>query len=222
MEILVKLTSRKRPNELLYCIDKAIEMAYEPEKLKWLITLDNDDELCNNKEFMSELHKRISNPVINLGNSKSKIEAINADINDYKLSWDILVNLSDDQIAETKYWDKIIKGVMSESLDCSLWFYDGWQDRINTMEIVGYNYYKRFNYIYYPEYKSFYCDNETTEIAEKLNRSIKSNTCLFRHYHYGWNPNSHMKKDETYTKAEAYWNHDQELFKKRKLINYGL
>lgn len=222
MKLLLKVTSRKRPTELLICIDKTIQLSDNPEQLKWLFTFDLDDTLCNTKEFIDVLHKRIKTPIICFGNSTDKINAINRDIEEYGGEWDILVNLSDDQIAERKGWDTIIKETMPTDLDASLWFNDGWQDMINTMEIVGRNYYNRFNYIYHPEYKSFYCDNEATEIAIRLNKCIKSKECLFRHYHYGWNPNSHMKKDETYIKAELNWNHDQTLFKQRKLINYGL
>jgi hypothetical protein len=222
MKLLMKVTSRKRPSELLICIDKAIQLSDNPEQLKWLFSFDVDDTLMNTKEFISEIRKRIYTPTICVDYSTDKINAINRDVNEHRVDWDILVNLSDDQLAERKGWDSIIKNAMPEHLDASLWFNDGWQDRINTMEIVGRNYYNRFNYIYYPEYKSFYCDNEATEIAIQLNKCVKSSECLFRHYHYACTSNSHMKKDETYIKAEANWTHDQTLYKQRKLINYGL
>ncbi len=222
MKLLIKVTSRKRPSELLICIDKAIQLADNPEQLKWLFSFDRDDLLMNNTDFFDEIRKRIYTPIIVVSESTDKINAINRDVNIYSGEWDVLVNLSDDQIAERKGWDSIIKDAMPIHLDASLWFNDGWQDRINTMEIVGRNYYNRFKYIYYPEYKSFYCDNEATEVAIQLGKCIQSNECLFRHYHYGWNPNTHMKKDETYIKAEANWTHDQTLYRHRKLINYDL
>lgn len=222
MKLLIKVTSRKRPSELLICIDKAIQLADNPEQLKWLFSFDEDDTLMNTKELIVEIRKRIYVPIIIYGNSTDKINAINRDVNEYGKDWDILVNLSDDQIAERKGWDSIIKDAMPIHLDASLWFNDGWQDRINTMEILGRNYYNRFNYTYFPQYKSFYCDNEATEVAIQLGKCIQSKECLFRHYHYACTSNSHMKKDETYIKAEANWTYDQTLYKQRKLINYGL
>lgn len=222
MTILCKVTSRGRPTELLKAIDSYINLANNPEQLKWLFSFDTNDITCNTSEFVKLIRDRIYTPTIIFGESKNKIDAINRDVNDYYSNWDILVNISDDQLAERKGWDSIIIDAMPINLDASLWFNDGWQDRINTMEIVGKEYYKRFNYIYYPEYKSFYCDNEATEIAIQLGKCIQSKECIIRHYHYGWMPNSHMKKDDTYIKAELNWEHDKELYKQRKLNNYGL
>jgi hypothetical protein len=222
MKLLCKVTSRSRPSELIKCIDSYINLADNPNELIWLFTFDEVDLKYNTQLFIQMLHKKIYTPVIVFGNSKSKIDAINRDVNDCHLNWDILVNISDDQLAERKGWDTIIKDAMPEHLDASLWFNDGWQDRINTMEIVGREYYNRFKYIYHPEYKSFYCDNEATEVAIQLGKCIKSKECIIRHYHYACTNSTHMKKDETYIKAEQHWNYDKELYKQRKAINYGL
>jgi len=213
--ILFKLATRSRPEKARASINNIIENCTS-DNFTILVSADFDDDSMKNFSYVH------SNVTIIYGISKSKIDAINRDINDYHSNWDILVNISDDQLAERKGWDSIIKDVMTTDLDASLWFNDGWQDRINTMEIVGKEYYKRFNYIYYPEYKSFYCDNEATEIAMQLGKCIQSKECIIRHYHYGWMPNSHMKKDDTYIKAELNWEHDKELYKQRKAKNYQL
>ncbi len=222
MKILCKVTSRGRPQELIKCIDTYLSLCDNSNNTKWLFSFDEDDSTVNNPAFLNSLYSRIEKPIIILGSSTSKINAINRDVNIYGGEWDILVNISDDQLAEKKGWDTVIINSMPTSLDYSLWFYDGWQNRINTMEILGRNYYNRFKYIYHPEYKSFYCDNEATEIAVKLNKVVKSDECIIKHYHYGWMPDTHMKKDETYKKAELTWNQDEQLFKKRKSLNYGL
>lgn len=222
MKILCKVTSRERPTELIKCIDSYIQLADNPNDLLWLFTFDDNDVAYNNQQLIHLIHSKIHAPIINFGISKSKISAINRDVNQLNVSWDILVNISDDQLAERKGWDSIIKNTMPEDLDASLWFNDGHQDRINTMEIVGRKYYERFNYIYHYAYKSFFCDNEATEVAIKLGKCIKSNDCIIKHYHYGWMPSGHMKKDAVYTNAELHWNHDKQLFKERKAINYEL
>ena len=45
--------------------------------------------------------------------------------------------------------------------DGVLFFNDGYSScKLNTLVICGCKYYDKFNYIYYPEYRSFFCDNE--------------------------------------------------------------
>jgi len=222
MKILCKVTSRERPTELLKCIDSYIQLADNPNDLLWLFTFDENDITYNNQQFIHLIHSKIHAPIINLGVSKSKISAINRDVNNLPIHWDILVNISDDQLAVKNGWDTTIINAMPSDLDASLWFNDGHQDMINTMEIVGRKYYERFNYIYHYAYKSFFCDNEATEIAIKLGKCIKSNECIIKHFHYGWAKDTHMKKDAVYTNAEQHWNHDKQLFKERKSINYEL
>jgi hypothetical protein len=222
MIILAKITSRGRPDELLKCIESYTTKAENINNIKWLFSFDLDDYKYNNEDFLEKIRKATPESNIYFGFSNSKIEAINRDIANFKEHWDILVNISDDQLAEVNGWDTEIIKSMPSHLDASLWFNDGRQDVLNTMEIVGRNYYNRFNYIYYPEYKSFFCDNEAQDVALRLGNLIKNKKCIVKHWHYGWAIDTHMKKDETYSNAEKHWKHDEALFKKRRLINYGL
>lgn len=209
--ILAKVTSRERPKTLESTIKKYIELAVDIDKMVWLFTCDTDDkptfELCNSFN--------LPNQYTALGNSTDKINAINRDVSKID-KWDILLNISDDQIPVVKGYDDIIRRTMPNDLDASLWFYDGWQNRINTQEIVGRKYYERFNYIYNPLYKSFFCDNESTEVARKLGKSIYTNKCIIKHFHPGWDKSSHIKRDALYNKNDKYWKHDEDMFNFRK------
>ncbi len=220
MKLLCKVTSRDRPKELIKCIKTYIDLCNNKDSLIWLFSFDSNDYKYNNVEFVNEIKSLIEFPIIIFGNSVSKIDAINRDVK-FIPTWDILVNISDDQLAEVKGWDEEIINYMPENLDASLWFNDGHQNRLNTMEIVGRKYYDRFRYIYHPLYKSFFCDNEAQDVAIKLGKLIKIDKCIIKHYHYLWG-NSHMKKDETYIKCDSDWNCDKELFKTRKELNYDL
>lgn len=220
MKILCKVTSRARPNELLKCIKSYVDLCDNKENLIWLVSLDSNDTALPGG-FDEEIFKIIPNAIVCYGVSTSKIDAINRDINQVS-EWDILVNISDDQLAVAKGWDTEIINAMPTDFDYSLWFNDGHQDRLNTMEIVGKKYFLRFHYIYHPLYKSFFCDNEAMEVAQKLGKLIKVPKCIIKHFHPMWEKDTHMKKDETYTKAEEYWAYDKSLFAQRKEINYGL
>jgi len=215
--ILMKVTSRERHQILQNTIFKYIELANDLDNMVWLFTCDEDDQdtvlMCN--------QLNLKNKHVIVGTSNNKIHAINRDV-DLIQNWDILLNISDDQLPVVKGYDDMIRQNMPNDLDASLWFSDGWQPRINTQEILGRAYYDRLGYIYYPEYKSFFCDNESTEVAKRLNKLVISNKCIIKHFHPGWDANSHIKQDSLYARNNHNWQHDEGLFNYRESINFGL
>jgi hypothetical protein len=215
-QILMKVTSRGRPNELLHCIAEHIKFADNTKQMTWLISLDYDDDKCNSVALCDSIAHLIDNPNIVFATSISKIDAINRDVNEFTEHWDILLNISDDQLPIIKGYDTIIRDTMPNDLDYSLWFNDGWQNKINTQEIIGYNYYKRTNKIYHPGFKSFFCDNLETERADKLDKQIKSTQCIIKHFHPGWCKDTHMTMDQTYNKCQKDWSQDEALYNKLK------
>lgn len=219
--ILMKVTSRERPKQLIECINVYLSLANNPYKMKWMITLDGNDHTVKEIDFGSELIPYKDNVFIYYGDSTDKINAINRDVNLID-GWDILLNISDDQLPIVKGYDDIIRSAMPDDLDYSLWFNDGHQMRINTQEILGYNYYKRHNYIYNPNYKSFFCDNEASEVAKILRRQRVFNECIIKHFHPGWDKTQAHRNDALYEKNNKYWKHDEDLYNARKLINFGL
>jgi hypothetical protein len=46
---------------------------------------------------------------------------------------------------------------------------------------MGFPLYKQFGYIYNPEYKSLYCDNEQTEVCHRLGKLAIASYCIIRH-----------------------------------------
>lgn len=211
--ILMKVTSRQRPVELIKCIKAYVDLASNKNDMIWLFSFDFDDKNYQDSRFIELICKTVGlNSVITFGMSNNKIHAINRDVNDFEKRWDILLNISDDQLPITKGYDEIIRKTMPADLDCSLWFNDGHQNRINTQEILGRNYYNIDKFIYDPRFKSFFCDNLSTAIATKRGAIIKSEKCIIKHFHPQWEKSSHMVEDELYKKNNKYWKHDEELF----------
>lgn len=216
-QILCKVTSRSRPSELLYCIENHLNLASDPTALTWLFTFDTNDDKYNSVAFCDSIAHIINGDVhFVFGDSVSKIDAINRDVNEFEGHWDILLNVSDDQIPIIKGWDSIIRDSMPNNLDASLWFSDGWQHRINTQEVIGRTYYQRDKYIYHPGFKSFFCDNLSTMVAQKRGCLLKKDQCIIKHFHPGWSKESHMKLDEVYNKCTKDWSHDEGLFNQLK------
>jgi putative sterol carrier protein len=223
--ILMKVTSRERPEQLIRCIEEYHRLANNPKQMVWLFSFDIDDEKMQaRKEEITSLMFKLR-LVANLvwANSVSKIDAINRDFLTYKdNNWHILLNISDDQLPIVQGYDDIIREAMPDNLDASLWFSDGHQNDIITQEILGKWYAVKQGYIYYPAYKSFFCDNESTEVAQIKGKLLKFDQCIVKHLHPVWGINDHIKEDELYKRNNAHWEHDMSLYKHRKAHNFQL
>ncbi len=219
--ILCKVTSRGRPSELIRCIDTYLTLAERPNRLRWLFSFDLDDGAYRNDAFDRTLRALVPDAMICFGTSANKVHALNRDLEKVQpWGWDILLTISDDQWAEKKSWDTLLKEAMPADLDASLWTFDGRQRRINTQEILGRKYFERFHYVYYPKYRSFFCDDEATRVAKILGKQIILEEVFFKHYHYGWDK-THFSQDDTYRRAEVHFQYDLDLFTERLAVGFG-
>ena len=171
--ILMKVTSRERPKQVLETIKSYIDFAENTKDMVWLLSFDGDDASCTAEWFKVAIQETLKDcrGYAEFGISTGKINAVNRDVNEFTETWDILLNISDDQRPIVKGYDNIIRNAMPDDLDASIWYSDG-QPRVCTQEILGYNYYKRFSYIYHPAYKSLFCDNESLPVVNCLKPSM--------------------------------------------------
>jgi hypothetical protein len=196
-------------------------MADNPNSIHTLFTLDKDDETVT-PELCNTLRSIHSNIDIQIGTSTSKIHAVNRDMEKAK-PYDILLLASDDMVPIRKGYDNIIRSHMKQyfqNTDGVLWYNDGFQGRnLNTLCILGKKYYDRFGYIYHPSYKSFYCDNEFMEVANKLNKQVYIDDVIIQHQHPDILKNQY---DELYTKNSKYAEQDRLLYEERKRNHFPL
>ena len=214
--ILFKLATRSRMQKAYNSILNIMEMC-QSDNYTILLSCDFDDAAMKNFKFND------SRVVICYGTSKNKIDAINRDLDVIK-DWDILINTSDDMVFTTKGFDNIIRQDFAGNLDQVLHYSDGNQkENIMTMSIMGKEYYERFNYIYYPDYMSLWCDAEATDVAVLLGKYkyMGDDKVLFRHMHPAWGL---AESDEQYQKTESQemWNHDYKVILERKARSYDL
>ena len=221
MKLLIKFPTRGRTLKFLNTLSKYRNLLSNNIDVTFLITMDSDDTDMN-CEFVKEVLDQYKNVVYSYGNSKTKIDAVNADIN-MITDWDILLLASDDMIPKVKNYDEIIVSKMRHwfpDTDGVLWFNDGHQgDKLNTLSILGRKYYERFNYIYNPEYKSTWCDNEFMDVANILGKQIYFPEIIIKHEHpdvgFGERDNVHIGN-------MINEKHDMETYHKNKLKNFGL
>lgn len=221
--ILFKFASRSRPDKFFKGLDNIIHNLHDKKNFVILATLDIDDESMYNKTVIEKLIPYVKNnfviPVF--GRSKSKIDAINRDMDKAPDNWNILVNFSDDMSFNSYGFDKVIRDkflLHFPNTDGNLYFNDGYaKDSVSTMSIIGRQYYNRFGYIYHPSYHSLWCDNEYTEIAKRLNKIQYFNENLYTHQHP---VNTGAKADEQLLRTESFNHKDNLNYESRKSKNF--
>jgi len=214
MRILLKCPTRGRREKFLSTIKKWVEFAEHPDQLGILVSADVDDVSMSG--FSETDLPDVPWKKVCFGNSKTKIQACNADMDKVDWPWDIVVLVSDDMIPEVKGYDTQICAAMP-SLDHVVWIYDGHQNgNLNTLNVFGRDRYHLWGYLYHPSYKSLYCDNEVTDWcrANKSKCTIIP-VVLIRHVH----PlTAGIQSDKLYDRNQAYLNEDRQVYAKRKLV----
>ena len=220
MKLLIKFPTKNRKEQFFSTFKKYQEFITE-DSTRFSVTIDEDDESMNNQDVINEITSYI-NTEVTIGNSFSKIDAINRDI-DVNSDWDIILLASDDMIPQVKGFDKVINTLMSTNYpdtDGILFFNDGFKGKeLNTLCILGKKYYQRFNYIYYPEYKSTWCDNEFMKVGDILKKQTYFPMVIIKHEHPDW---GYGKHDIIHHKNHSDLSFDMNLFKDRELNNFYL
>lgn len=212
--ILFNFASRSRPTKFNNLVDYIYKNCTQPFTI---LSKIDDDDLTKWQYDLS----RVTNVG---GRSLSKIDAINKGIPES--GWDIIIDLSDDFVFVNPNFDQIIREHCGP--DDYLHFPEDFADReakagknerIVILYCAGRDYYRRFNFIYNPVYKSLFCDNEGTAVAKLLGRYKEVNEVIFFHAHpaagYG-------VMDAQTRRTEAFYKEDQVTYLKRQKEGFGL
>ena len=221
MKLLIKFPTRNRKSKFFTVLEQYQTLCEDIENTFFLITLDNDDEEMNSPEVVN-IFSTFKNIKYVYGDSTSKIHAINRDL-ETENEWDIVLLASDDMTPKVKGYDNIIRNKMEEhypDTDGILWFNDGHQGTtLNTLSILGKKYYERFNYIYYPEYKSMWSDNEFMSVGNILEKQTYFDEVIIEHEHPDWGFGG---KDSIHIKNVENETHDKNLFLNRQSHKFYL
>lgn len=201
-------------------------MAARPGSIGVVVSCDVDDVTMTGDDIQQRLFAVLSRfewNAVYFGANTTKIEACNADIGKVDYPWDIVVLVSDDMIPEIRGYDEFIRRAMTPDRDCILWFNDGFQGtRLNTLSIYGRTMYERLGSIYAPEYKSFYCDTELTDLCKTTLRSktVYTPMCIIRHRHpsLGYR----VAVDSLYVRNQRYLEEDLRTYISRKTYEFDL
>ena len=221
-KLLIKFPTRNRPEKFKHILEKSIKYLSGKHDVRFVITMDEDDSTMNTPEVRKWLDEIEVDLVYYYGNSKTKVEACNANLEGE--SADIILLLSDDMVPCFEGFDDVIvEGMMDKfpDMDGAIKFCDGLRppnDYLMTLPVLGWKLYESFGYLYHPSYTSVFCDNEMTLSCLMVNKLAISPVCLFRHQ---WTPEPF---DELHARNEnkEMYQKDGIIFEQRRSNNFEI
>ena len=135
----------------------------------------------------------------------------------------VLIAVADDFIPPPG-WDEALLAIEPKSWideDRVIHVNDGYVKELCTLAILTRTRYDRFGYLWYPKYKSMFCDTEFTEVAYRDGVVIEAMHLLFEHMHPDCGKRDRDDTDRTHASQER-WNTGEMLFKFRKTRGFPL
>jgi hypothetical protein len=220
-KIIYKLASRSRKEKCFSCIENIIAQSTIEDYLI-LLSFDVDDVSMQGDEVKERLSLYGGKVKAYWGVSGSKVTAINRDIG-FVGGWRIICNHSDDFWITSRGFDTAVVKAMERyfpDTDGMIHFPDQVaKERLCTYQIVGRKYYDRTGYIYCPEYKSLYCDNEEFLKAKLLGKYEYIPLRYLEHRHPIW---GYGQADDLLRHTESFYDQDRNTFLRRQAINFGI
>ncbi len=230
MNILVQFPTYGRPERFLDVLDKYVSMSSTENDLFFNINCDSADLSMTNSSIqrgISDIMEQRLNVsyAINYDHHTEKISAINNNIDDVEFDWDIVIVASDDMVPRAEGWDLEITNAMREhypNLDGCVHFNDGnTNGKLITFSILGRKLYESFGYIYHPDYKSLYCDDEFTQVVRGMGKETYIDKVIVSHEHYSIEGSAnHGIRDIATVKTLAYSGRDQQVFAMRQKLGF--
>lgn len=233
MNILVQFPTYGRAERFLDVLGQYVDLSSGQNKIYFNINCDSADLSMTN----SVVQRRIADMfeecpdlyyTINYDPNTEKISAINSNISnvtDTDFDWSIVICASDDMVPKVNGWDLEITNAMSQhypNLDGCVHFNDGnTNGNLITFSILGRKLYESFGYIYHPDYKSLYCDDEFTDVVRKMGKETYIDKIIISHEHYSIEGSeNHGIRDIATVKTLAYAGRDQQVYAMRQALGF--
>jgi len=229
MNLLIQFPTLARPEKFLSVLDRYVESVSGFNKIFFNINCDVDDASMRDARMQNNVYRTLNKKsgvvdgIINYDKNTDKISAINANIEGKE--FDILICASDDMVPKINSWDQEIAVAMKEhfpNLDGCVHFDDGnTNGKLITFSILGKKLYDSFGYIYHPDYKSLYCDDEFTQEVRAIGKEKYIDKVIITHEHYSVEgTENHGDLDFAAQKTLHYSGRDQAVFNKRKELGF--
>lgn len=228
MKLLIQFPTYGRPEKFLKVLAKYVGTCSSFNELYFNINCDASDLSMTNTHIHDCIQSIISTKnnidyALNYDHDTTKISAINDHVDGH--DFDIVICASDDMVPKVYSWDTEIVNAMKTyfpNLDGCVHFNDGNTDgELITFSIIGRKLYDYFGYIYHPDYKGLYCDNEFTEEVARLNKVAYVNKIIISHEHWSIKDSeNHNQLDIAVHKTLHYSGRDKEVYENRKRLGF--
>lgn len=207
--LLINFATRGRPDKWVERMQELL--IYTTEKSFIAVVID-DDQTDMYSPFINRLPA--GNWKVYGGKHTTKVDAINRGVVQARVDaprWKALMNMSDDMKIKAPFEERILSDIQQADV---LHYPDGYTgDELITMSVMSRDYYDEFGYIYNPAYKSLWCDNEFTEVAQRTGAYKFINYSFYTHEHPAW---TGQPMDQYYRITEGYYEQDRETYMRRK------
>lgn len=211
MQFSIIHPSRNRPRQAQKVIQKWLSSAKDKSKIEYILSVDKTD-----KDLIAYKHIGLDNGIyVATNNNKSAIEAINRAT---KVSTGRIIIVVSDDFDCPDGWDELLLKELEGKEDFLVKTKDGIQPTLITLPIMDRTYYDRFGYVYPPEYRHMFCDQEMTSVGMMLGKVIKSDI-TFEHHHYS---TGKFKKDIISVRNDKTWNQGKRVFNEHLKTNFGI
>ena len=228
MKLLVQFPTYARPEKFLRVLNKYVETMSSHNQVFFNINCDAADLTMTNAYIQERIKFILSkmpnvDGVVNYDVNTTKISAMNSNMEDK--DFDIVICPSDDMIPRAWGWDNEIAIAMQEhfpDLDGCVHFDDGnTNGELITFSILGKALYDHFGYIYHPDYKSLYCDDEFTQVVRAMGKEKYIDQVIISHEHYSVEgTENYGDLDLSAQKTLHYSGRDHMVFNKRKELGF--
>jgi hypothetical protein len=229
MRILVQFPTYGRAAKFIDVLSKYVELCSDENEITFNINCDTSDSTMTSEYVKGRIirlllgHKPSTHGTIYYDENTEKISAINNHIP--KDGWDVVVCASDDMVPQVENWDREISHAMMEyfpDLDGCVHFDDGnTNGELITFSILGKKLYDEFGYIYHPDYKSLYCDNEFTDEVRRMGREQYIDKVIVSHEHWSIEGSeNHNEVDLAVQKTLHYSGRDAQVYEQRKALGF--
>lgn len=228
MKLLVQFPTYGRAEKFLRVLNQYVETVSPHHDVFFNINCDLNDLTMTNPYVQERIKFTLSkmpnvDGIVNYDEDTNKISAINDHVDQYE--FDIVICASDDMVPKAWGWDNEIAIAMQEhfpELDGCVHFNDGNTDGgLITFSILGKALYDHFGYIYHPDYKSLYCDDEFTQEVRRMGKEKYINKVIISHEHWSIEGSeNHNQADIAVQKTLHYSGRDQLVFNRRKEMGF--
>lgn len=229
MKFLIQFPTYGRGEKFLNVLSRFVRKASDKHELFFNINCDAADLTMTTPYVQKRIEyifstKDCADYALHYDVGTQKISAINDHIPEK--GWEVAVVLSDDMVPQVEGWDDEIAKAMYKYYpgnDGCVWFDDGSHSaaELITLSIMGYELYKNFGYLYHPDYKSLYCDNEFTDVMKHHGRCKYINKRIVTHEHWSIEGSeNHNQVDIAVQKTLHYSGRDAQVYERRKALGF--